>query len=225
MSPGHPGDIEHLSFLLQLLLASFVLIPAELFDMLMYILTVTSSLCSAHLCALPDRGLCVRGLHPGGLRGRCVLLPLPEAQAGAVIRGRNRKWVWQRATPGDHPHDGQHQHLQGLVIASVQHGNLVQLLRPGCCAPPHRPRPDASAGLLLLAPRRQRLRQHAHQLLRAQLSAGHADHASSRTVPAPTVHRLCPPRVPSRRLPGRPGRVQTPPIPLPSTHQWIQCHR
>ncbi|CAF88546.1 unnamed protein product, partial [Tetraodon nigroviridis] len=34
-----------------------------------------------------------------------------------------------------------------------------------------------------------------------------------------------PPRAAAGRLPGRPGRVQVPPIPVPSAHQWVQRHR
>ncbi|KAF3836524.1 hypothetical protein F7725_029082 [Dissostichus mawsoni] len=47
----------------------------------------------AHLRAVPDRGLRVRGVHPGGIRGGRVLLPLPAPQTGALIRRSIRRGV------------------------------------------------------------------------------------------------------------------------------------
>uniref|UniRef100_A0AAQ4PA66 Shisa family member 2b n=1 Tax=Gasterosteus aculeatus aculeatus TaxID=481459 RepID=A0AAQ4PA66_GASAC len=179
---------------------------------------------------LPDRGLGVCGFRPGGLRGRRVLLPLPPSQAGTVLgrcRGRRRRRRGQRPPLGDHPYDGQCGDLQGLLLTPVQHGHVVQLLRPA-----HRPprRPHAGSGLLLPAPRRQRLRQHAHQLLRAQLPAGHANHAFTRdsfstrstsatpTRPKPTWTPLRgdtdpsspPARLPTEAGPASPGTRSTP---------------
>ena len=184
------------------------------------------SLCSAHLRALPDRGLCVRSLHPGGLCGGRVLLPLPPAQTGALVRRRVRRRSRRGSPLGDHPHDGQRGDLQRFIVPPVQHGHVVQLLRPARRASPGSPSPHAGSGLLLPAPWCQRLRQHAHQLLRAQLPAGHADHASPGTVPAPTVHRLRPPCVHHHSLPGpHSGRIQTPPVPLPASHWWVQYHQ
>ncbi|CAL8235275.1 unnamed protein product, partial [Arctogadus glacialis] len=171
----------------------------------------------AHLRALPHRWLCVRGLCAGGLRGRRVLLPLSPPQAGAVGGGRGRG-----PSPGDHPHDGQRGHLQGLLLPPVQHRHLLQLLGPGGSPPARPPADNARPGVLLRPGGRQRLRQHAHQLLGSQLPAGHPDHAPPGTVPPPAVHRLRPPRhVPGRRLhgPQPPGGLPPAAVPLPPAHQ------
>jgi len=120
------------------------------------------SLRSAHLRAVPDRGLGVRSVHPGGLSGRRVLLPLPPPQTGTVIRRCDGRRSGRWPPPGNHPDDVQRGDLQGFIVPPVQYSHLFQLLCPAHCPPPWSPGSHAGPGLLLPAPRCQRLRQHAH---------------------------------------------------------------
>lgn len=172
-------------------------------------------LCSAHLRALPDRGLGLRGVRFVGFGGRRVLLPLPPTQTGAQ-RGR-------RSSPGVHPHDD----LEGLVVASVQHGHVVQLLRPAPSAQDHPGSGSrahfAHTGLVLPAAGRQRLRQHAHELFGPELPTGYTDHAPPGPVPAPAVHRVRPRGLaPAGLLGSHAGHVQGATVPLPTAHECDQ---
>uniref|UniRef100_A0AAY5KDQ3 Shisa N-terminal domain-containing protein n=1 Tax=Esox lucius TaxID=8010 RepID=A0AAY5KDQ3_ESOLU len=99
---------------------------------------------------------------------------------------------------------------------------------PRAGASPRPPAHDADPGLLLSPPGRQCLRQHAHQLLRAQLPAGHPDHAPPGTVHPPPIHRLRhPPHVPTTGgVSGpQPGGLQTAAVPLSPADQCGQCHQ
>ncbi|CAF92342.1 unnamed protein product, partial [Tetraodon nigroviridis] len=180
----------------------------------------------AHLRALPDRGLRVRGLCPGWLRGGRVLLPLPEAQTGTVVGGEERaagagsgrlletipmmaSTSTSRGSSSRQSSTATSSSSSAPVAAPRPAGPALVRAQASCCLPP-----DASVFVNMPT-----------NFSVLNLPAGHADHASPGTVPAPPVHRLRPPRAAAGRLPGRPGRVQVPPIPVPSAHQWVQRHR
>ncbi len=148
-------------------------------------------LCSTHLRALPDRRLGLRCLRAGGLCCCRVLLPLSPSQTGAFIRRWLRRRVQQHPRPWDDSHDGQHRYVARLILPPVEHGHLLQLLSSAGRPPsrPYAPRP----GLVLPPSGRQRLFEHAYQLLSAKLPASHSNPSSPRPVSTSSVHRIRPP--------------------------------
>lgn len=190
-------------------------VPAQ-----MSVIIILLLLYSTHLRALPDRRLSFRGIRAGGLRCCRVLLPLSTSQTGAYVRRQLRRRVQQRPCPRDDSHDGQHRYVTRLVLPSIEHGHLVQLFGSSRRSPsrtrPHATRPS----LVLPAARRQRVREHAHQLLSAKLPAGHSNSSSPRPVLASSVHRFCPPRFSGSSL-SRPhsSRISTIAVSVPSANQ------
>lgn len=136
---------------------------------------------SPHLRAIPHRWVCFCRLHHLGVTRGCLLLQMSPAQAGAPAEPR----PWREPLDGDHPHDPQRQHFARVLLPPVQHGGQLQLQRqlrgPGA--------PNKVPDQLLLArgDHEQRVCQHAHKFLCAELSAGHPDCAPSRAVPAPPI--------------------------------------
>lgn len=140
---------------------------------------------SPHLRAVPHRWLSVRCLHHPRVSRCRMLLPMSTSKAGSPAEQSPRG----QPPDGDHPHDSQCQHFQGLILSSVQHRCQLQfqceLGGPGS--------PDEITDQLLLARgnHEQCVCQHAHKFLSTQLSAGHPDRTPPRAVPAYSICRLC----------------------------------
>lgn len=174
---------------------------------------------SPHLRAVPHRGVRLRRLHHPGVPGGSLLLPMSPAEAGAPAEPRPRR----EPPDGDHPHDPQRQHVARVLLPPVQHRRQLQLQRQ--LGGPGAPNEVTDQLLLARGHHEQRVCEHAHKLLCAQLSAGHPDRAPPGAVPAPPLRGL---RGAARLgahdarapVPGRPAdRLPADPGPLPPQQQ------